>query len=60
VDWTFWCVGIISGVNNEPVAGVIGISFSNGGLVDNDGEEVGPTVLHRIAEVDTGILESRS
>jgi len=59
VDWTFWCVGIISGVNNEPVVDVIGIPFSNGGLVDDDGEDVGPTVLHGIAEVGTGILESR-
>eukprot|EP00593_Proboscia_inermis_P012010 CAMPEP_0171303012 /NCGR_PEP_ID=MMETSP0816-20121228/12500_1 /TAXON_ID=420281 /ORGANISM="Proboscia inermis, Strain CCAP1064/1" /LENGTH=44 /DNA_ID= /DNA_START= /DNA_END= /DNA_ORIENTATION= len=41
----------MSVVNNEPVAGAISIPFPNGALVDNDGEKVGPTVLHGIAEV---------
>ena len=47
-------------INNKPVTGVIGTPFSNGGLVDNDREEVGTMVLHRIVKVVTGILESRS
>ena len=54
------CFRIMLEVNNESVADAISNTFSNGGLVDDDEEEVGPTVLHRIADVSTGILEGRS
>ena len=47
-------------MNNKPVAGAISIPFSNCCLVDDDGEEVGLMVLHRIVKVSTGTLVGRS
>ena len=36
---------------------MISIPFLNGGLMGDDVEQVGPTVLHRIAGMGLGILE---
>ena len=44
-------------IKNKLEVSSIGIPFPNGGLMDDNGEEVGPTVLHKISVVGIEILE---